>query len=92
MHPSIEKLSDKAHPALCGVIGLAVLAGAYGMIRSLQNRTALFQMDLLQLLATQEQSTLTMNHYLTLADLKAQDVAQFKEGMANLAQSNKALF
>jgi hypothetical protein len=86
------RLSIVVHPLLVGLAGLILLGAGYGLQRYLQAEIQLMQYDLRALTQVQDQTAITESHYQDLADLKAHDVDQFREGMSNLAQSRKALF
>jgi len=96
MEPKLSRLADRlsvvVHPVLVGMAGLMLLGSGYVLQRMLQAHIELLQADLRALTQIHEQALLADSHYQDLADLKAHDVDQFREGMSNLALSRKALF
>jgi len=87
-----ENLFKSVHPALILLIGLAILWGLWSLqqwLQRLTDRQALFISGLDKQV---EQLTMTHDHYLSLENLKAADVARFKAGFSNTARSNKSLF
>jgi hypothetical protein len=88
----LDRLSENAHTGLLVVFGVGLLIGGYAVYRLLDASQQTFQAHIESLLRAGSQSGAALNHYQALADLKTQDVNQFKAGMSNLAQSKKTLF
>ena len=65
---------------------LLALAGFHSPLRTWVRSVDL--RALVELHLAREQSELAVSHFQALADLKTQDVDQFKEGMSTMAQSN----
>ncbi len=86
------RLSDKVTPLTVGVVGVLLLGAGYGLLHLLQEQALPAGQTLQQLASIVEQSDYAVNHFQTLADLKANDTDAFKAGVSTIAQSNKALF
>jgi hypothetical protein len=88
----LDRLSEQAHPALLAVFGFGLLLGGYAAYRVMDAGDQTLKAHIVALTRAGEQNGLALSHYQTLADLKTQDVDQFKAGMSDLAQSKKTLF
>src|SRR4051812_30163679 len=86
------RLAQPLHPAVLGAVGVAILLGMHGLYRHLEKRGETIDASLRALLGAQVQSAVALTHYQSLANLKKQDVNQFKGGLENMALSKKALF
>jgi hypothetical protein len=85
----ISKKANTAQVAATGVVLLFTMQAAYHVM---QTRAAELDAGLQSLIQARDQSALAASHFRGLAELKTQDLNNFKRGMANLAQSNKTLF
>jgi hypothetical protein len=88
----LQRLAEKVDPVVLTGIALTVLLCGYAVHRRIGRHLHELQADLQSLTQAQAQSALALSHYESLAELKANDVDQFKRGMVDLAQSKKALF
>src|SRR4051812_44638658 len=90
--PQPNRLYEIASPFAVAAVGVAILLCGYGTYSRIRQRTAALQSGLKNLEQTQLQGAQALNHFQSLADLKAQDVDQFKSGMSSQAQLKKALY
>src|SRR5258708_499002 len=88
----LTRLSRKVHPAPLAATGAALLLAMYALWHMTDSRLAGLRADLQSMTQAQEQSALALSHYQSLAELKTQDMNQFKAAMSNLAQSKKTLY
>lgn len=86
------RLSEKVSFLAVGVIAGCILFFGYLTYHVLQQKSAPIFQNLQHVRQVAEQSELAVNHFQTLADLKANDTDAFKAGVSNIAQSNKTLF
>jgi hypothetical protein len=86
------RLTMPAPSWVVGLLGLLVLGGGYYVHQRVGLRTQEFHTTLNALMDARDQSEIAAQHFRTLADLKAQDVEQFKSGMATVAQMRKTLY
>jgi hypothetical protein len=92
LEPWLLRLSEKVHPALLGSVSLILLLGGYAADRGIRARIQILQEQLRALAALHQQSSIALNHYQSLSDLKTQDTEKFKQDLSNIAQSKKTLF
>jgi hypothetical protein len=92
MERLLTRLSETVSPYLLAAVGLLLILSAHVGREQLRTQGLDLQQTEQLLAQLQDQSAQMASHYQALADLKAQDVNQFKEGMSNIALSRKALF
>jgi hypothetical protein len=89
---TLDRLENRISPWGLAAVALLILASLYGGQRWLHAKVLLLQGELRAMRLANAQSDQALTHFEELARLKTQDVAQFKQGMSNLAQSKKTLF
>jgi hypothetical protein len=87
-----QRLTSPVRPVILAAVGVTVLVGGFFFRHKVTEKNRTFEALNASLNQARDQSEVAAGHFRALAELKAQDVEQFKNGMSTVAQMRKSLY